>query len=42
MCRMLGYSEEELLATTWMELTHPDDLESSRRRLVRLRKDPYG
>ena len=25
-CRMVGYSEEELLARTWMELTHPDDI----------------
>ena len=25
-CRMVGYSEEELLAKTWMELAHPDDL----------------
>ncbi len=24
-CSMLGYSREELTATTWMELTHPDD-----------------
>jgi PAS domain S-box-containing protein len=26
LCRMLGYSEEELLGTTWSELTHPEDL----------------
>ena len=25
-CSMLGYSREELLRTTWAELTHPDDL----------------
>ena len=25
-CEMLGYAEEELLSTTWVELTHPDDL----------------
>lgn len=25
-CEFLGYSEEELLATTWQALTHPDDL----------------
>jgi diguanylate cyclase (GGDEF)-like protein/PAS domain S-box-containing protein len=25
-CRMLGYSEKELLGTAWTELTHPDDL----------------
>jgi len=29
-CEMLGYSEEELLPRTWMELTHPDDLPISR------------
>jgi PAS domain S-box-containing protein len=28
-CRMLGYSERELLETTWKALTHPDDLERS-------------
>jgi PAS domain S-box-containing protein len=26
LCRMLGYSREELLRITWAELTHPDDL----------------
>ena len=25
-CRMVGYSEQELLTKTWMELTHPDDI----------------
>jgi diguanylate cyclase (GGDEF)-like protein/PAS domain S-box-containing protein len=25
-CRMLGYSELELLGTSWADLTHPDDL----------------
>ncbi len=25
-CEMLGYPRKELLATTWPELTHPDDL----------------
>jgi PAS domain S-box-containing protein len=27
LCRMLGYTEEELLALTVQEVTHPDDLE---------------
>jgi PAS domain S-box-containing protein len=26
LCRILGYSREELLKKTWAELTHPDDL----------------
>lgn len=26
LCEMLGFSREELLATTWVRLTHPDDL----------------
>lgn len=29
LCRMLGYAEEELLATTFHAVTHPDDLETS-------------
>jgi PAS domain S-box-containing protein len=28
LCRMLGYSKEELKQLTWSELTHPDDLNS--------------
>lgn len=27
LCRLLGYSREELQKLTWAELTHPDDLE---------------
>ncbi|MBF0562522.1 MAG: PAS domain S-box protein [Alphaproteobacteria bacterium] len=27
LCDMLGYSPEELRTTTWVDLTHPDDLE---------------
>ena len=30
MCRMLGYSEAELLASGWREITHPGDREASR------------
>ena len=26
LCEMLGYTREELLAKTWYEMTHPDDL----------------
>jgi PAS domain S-box-containing protein len=29
MCRMLGYSREELLATDFASITHPDDVETS-------------
>ncbi len=30
LCRMVGYAAQELLETTWMALTHPDDAERSR------------
>ena len=30
LCRMLGYSEQELLALQWLDLTDPEDLEASR------------
>jgi two-component system, NtrC family, sensor kinase len=29
LCRMLGYSSEELLSGAWQQVTHPDDLERS-------------
>ena len=29
LCEMLGYSAEELQATTWQAICHPDDLDSS-------------
>ena len=32
LCRMVGYSAGELLKITWMDLSHPDDLEPSRSR----------
>ena len=40
LCYMLGYSEEELCATTWAKLTHPGDVCSSVRREEQLRKEP--
>jgi len=30
MCKFLGYSEEELLARTVLDVTHPDDRDESR------------
>jgi PAS domain S-box-containing protein len=40
LCRMLGYSEPELLDKTWLELTHPDDLETCLRWKEQLYGDP--
>lgn len=31
LCRMLGYSAEELVAGAWQQITHPDDLPRSRK-----------
>jgi two-component system sensor histidine kinase/response regulator len=42
LCRMLGYSELELADITWADLTHPDDVEASRRREEQLRTEPSG
>ena len=38
-CNMLGYSREEMLATPWPEMTHPDDLDLD---LVPFRKMAAG
>ena len=29
LCQLLGYTREELLATTWAQLTHPEDLSAN-------------
>lgn len=36
LCKMLGYSEQELLNLTWDEITHPDDLEADIKQFGRL------
>jgi PAS domain S-box-containing protein len=41
-CRMLGYSEWELLTKTWRQLTHPDDLGPAPRRQEQLCNNPAG
>ena len=40
LCRMLGYSEDELMNTPWTQLIHPDDVDSSLRRFEELRREP--
>ena len=39
-CRMVGYSEPELLASGWLELTHPDDRELANDTIKRQLTDP--
>ena len=39
---MVGYSEEELLERTWMDLTHPDDMEIALGDMEELSRDPAG
>ena len=43
LCESVGYSEDELLAKTFRDITHPDDLEKDREHLKRLTEDeiPY-
>jgi two-component system, NtrC family, sensor kinase len=38
LCRMLGYSPEELMAGAWQQITHPDDLERSRQIAIQFAK----
>lgn len=40
LCRMLGYSSDELLSGTWQQLTHGDDLELSQRAAEQFREGP--
>jgi PAS domain S-box-containing protein len=35
-CRMVGYSEQELVAIPWSEITHPDDRERSKQIIEQL------
>lgn len=39
-CRMLGYSEQELIGKAFAELTHPDDLKTSFQMQERIYQDP--
>ncbi len=36
LCSMLGYSEEEILSTTFQSLTHPEDIDETSRHLAQL------
>jgi diguanylate cyclase (GGDEF)-like protein/PAS domain S-box-containing protein len=36
LCSILGYSEEEILASSFQSLTHPDDVETSTRQIAQL------
>ena len=40
LCRMLGYSHEELTAGAWQTITHPDDMERSRAIAGLVKQDP--
>jgi len=40
LCQMLGRSQRDLLASTWQELTHPDDLAASLAAVDQLKREP--
>ena len=42
LCRIVGYAEQELLATTFQAITHPEDLDADLAliRHLRGRRDP--
>jgi PAS domain S-box-containing protein len=40
LCRMLGYTQQELIAGAWQGITHPDDLQRSREAGFRLMGSP--
>ncbi len=42
LCRMLGYSQEELANTPWTVLVHPEDLLAARQNMERLVESPGG
>ena len=42
LCEILGYPEEVLLATTFREITHPDDVEASMEQVRRAMRDEVG
>lgn len=39
LCRMLGYSSEELVSGAWQQITHPEDLDRSLEIAAQFRKD---
>jgi PAS domain S-box-containing protein len=39
-CSMLGYAKQDFLATTFAQVTHPEDLETTRQTIARLRANP--
>ncbi|MDQ4126619.1 MAG: PAS domain S-box protein [Actinomycetota bacterium] len=42
LCEILGYPEEQLLATSFQEITHPDDVEASMEHVRRAMEDEIG
>ena len=42
LCEILGYSREEMLATSWAEMTHPDDLAANVAALERVMSGESG